>query len=44
LGASRRIGRFYSLGVSVRGFSFEKNLSDGYFDPDFYGVSEVTGY
>ena len=44
LGASRRIGRFYSLGVSVRGFSFEKNLSDGYFDPDFYGVAEVTGY
>ena len=44
VGASRRIGRFYSLGTSLRGFSFEKNLSDGYFDPDFYGVAEITGY
>lgn len=40
-GASRRLGRF-SLGASLRGFSFEKNLSDGYFDPDFYGVAEIT--
>ena len=26
------------------GFSFEKNLDDGYFDPDFYGIAELTGY
>ena len=44
LGASRRVGRFFSLGASFRGFTFEKNLSDGYFDPDFYGVAELTSY
>ena len=44
LGASRRIGGSFSLGASFRGFSFEKNLGDGYFDPDFYGVAELTGY
>jgi len=43
-GASRKLGRFFSLGASFRGFSFEKNLSDGYFDPDFYGVAELTSY
>ncbi|MEQ1858012.1 MAG: tetratricopeptide repeat protein, partial [Longimicrobiales bacterium] len=30
------------LGVSMRGFSYEKNLTDGYFDPDFYGIAEAT--
>jgi tetratricopeptide (TPR) repeat protein len=44
LGVSRRLGRFFSLGASFRGFSFEKNLDDGYFDPDFYGIAEVTSY
>ena len=44
LAASRRVGRFFSLGASLRGFSFEKNLNDGYFDPDFYGIAELTGY
>lgn len=44
IGASRRIGGFFSLGASLRGFSFEKNLSDGYFDPDVYGVAELTAY
>ena len=44
IGASRRIGGFFSLGASMRGFSFEKNLSDGYFDPDVYGVAELTAY
>ncbi|MEQ1858089.1 MAG: hypothetical protein ABL963_16670, partial [Longimicrobiales bacterium] len=28
--------------VSMRGFSYEKNLTDGYFDPDFYGIAEAT--
>ncbi|MDH3206049.1 MAG: tetratricopeptide repeat protein [Gemmatimonadota bacterium] len=44
LSTSRRVGRFFSVGASVRGFSFEKNLDDGYFDPDFYGIGELTGY
>jgi len=30
------------LGVSARAFSFEKDLLDGYFDPDFYGIAEAT--
>jgi tetratricopeptide (TPR) repeat protein len=42
--ASRKVGRFFSLGASFRGFSFEKNLNDGYFDPDFYGIAELTSY
>jgi hypothetical protein len=44
LSASRRVGRSFSLGASLRGFSFEKDLNDGYFDPDFYGIGEITSY
>ena len=44
LSASRRIDRFFSIGASLRGFSFEKDLNDGYFDPDFYGIGEITSY
>ena len=44
ISTARRLGRFFSLGASFRGFSFEKNLDDGYFDPDFYGVGEITSY
>ena len=44
LGASRKVGRFFSVGGSLRGFSFEQNLDEGYFDPDFYGIAEVTSY
>ena len=44
LSGSRRVGRFFSLGASVRGFSFEKDLNDGYFDPDFYGIGEITSH
>jgi tetratricopeptide (TPR) repeat protein len=44
IGASRRLGRLFSLGLVHRGFSFEKNLDEGYFDPDFYGIAELTGY
>ncbi len=43
LSASKRLGRF-SLGASYRAFSFEKDLDDGYFDPDFYGIAEITSY
>ena len=28
----------------MRGFSFEKDLNDGYFDPDFYGIGEITSH
>ena len=44
LSASRRVGGSLSLGVGLRGFSFEKDVNDGYFDPDFYGISEVTSH
>jgi len=44
LSVTKRLGRFFSLGLSGRFFSFEKNLDDGYFDPDFYGIGEVTSY
>ncbi len=40
---SRSLGAFH-LGVSHRGFSFEKNLNDGYFDPDYYGIVELTSW
>ena len=43
LAGSYRVARSISLGLSLRGFSFEKNLDDGYFDPDFYGIAELTG-
>ncbi len=44
LAVSRRLGRFFSLGASFRAFEYEKDLDDGYFDPDFYGVGEMTSY
>lgn len=43
-GVSRRLGGGVSLGLAHRGFSFEKNLDEGYFDPDFYGIVELTTY
>ncbi|MDH3271326.1 MAG: tetratricopeptide repeat protein [Gemmatimonadota bacterium] len=39
----RSVGATLSVGAGLRGFSFEKNLFDGYFDPDFYGIAEVMG-
>jgi len=42
LAATRRLASGISLGASVRGFSFQKDLNDGYFDPDFYGIAELT--
>ena len=44
ISASRRVGRLFSLGASLRAFSFEKDLNDGYFDPDFYGIGEITSH
>jgi hypothetical protein len=43
LSASRRLHRMWTLGTGVRAFGFQKDLADGYFDPDFYGIAEVTG-
>jgi len=43
-GVTRRLGAGFSLGLAHRGLSFEKNLDEGYFDPDFYGIVEVTSY
>lgn len=42
LAASRDVAEGIALGVALRGLSFEKNLFEGYFDPDFYGVAEAT--
>jgi tetratricopeptide (TPR) repeat protein len=42
LSISRRVARIFSLGGSFRAFSFEQDLADGYFDPDFYGIVELT--
>lgn len=40
--ATRGVGEALSFGAGFRAFSFEKNLFDGYFDPDFYGIAEAT--
>ena len=42
--ASRRIGGSFSLGAGLRSFGYDKDLDDGYFDPSFYGIAEVTGW
>lgn len=39
---TRQLARPLTLGVTARAFGFEKNLNDGYFDPDFYGTGEVV--
>lgn len=43
LAVSRQIGRRFNVGVSARAFSFEQDLTEGYFDPDFYGIVELPG-
>jgi tetratricopeptide (TPR) repeat protein len=42
LSVSRRVSRLFTLGASARAFAFEEDLTDGYFDPEFYGIGEVT--
>lgn len=42
--ASRRIGRSFSLGAGLRSFGYEKDLDEGYFDPDWYGIAEITSW
>ncbi|HEU4453311.1 MAG TPA: tetratricopeptide repeat protein [Longimicrobium sp.] len=43
LAVTRTFAQFFTLGVAGRTFSFERDLSDGYFDPDFYGIAEALG-
>ncbi|MEX2466170.1 MAG: tetratricopeptide repeat protein [Gemmatimonadota bacterium] len=43
LSVSRTLGAGFTLGVAARAFTYEKDLQDGYFDPDFYGIAEFTG-
>ena len=39
----RRVGARWTVGLSHRYFGFEKDLEEFYFDPDFFGLTEVTG-
>jgi tetratricopeptide (TPR) repeat protein len=39
---ARRISRPVTLGVGARFFGFDRDLNEGYFDPDFYGLAELT--
>lgn len=39
---TRQLARPLMLGIAARVFGFEKNLNDGYFDPDFYGIGEIV--
>jgi hypothetical protein len=39
---ARRMLPRVTLGVAARAFGFEKDLNEGYFDPDFYGIAEIT--
>lgn len=42
LNIARRVSRPITLGVGARFFGFDRDLNEGYFDPDFYGLGEVT--
>jgi tetratricopeptide (TPR) repeat protein len=42
LTVARRISTPLTLGVGARFFGFDRDLDLGYFDPDFYGLAEVT--
>jgi tetratricopeptide (TPR) repeat protein len=37
----RRFGVGWTLGLAARAFGFQKNLFDGYFDPDLYAIAEL---
>ncbi|HEX7241976.1 MAG TPA: hypothetical protein VF263_16960, partial [Longimicrobiaceae bacterium] len=39
---TRLVSRLVTLGVAARAFGFEEDLTEGYFDPDFYGIVEAT--
>jgi tetratricopeptide (TPR) repeat protein len=38
---TRRLTDQWAAAARIRTFGFEKNLDDGYFDPDFYGHGEL---
>ena len=42
LALSWRASHMWRIGVAGRAFGFEKDLGDGYFDPDFYGHIEAA--
>jgi tetratricopeptide (TPR) repeat protein len=42
LSVARRLSRPFTLGFGVRFFGFDRDLNEGYFDPDFYGLAEMT--
>ena len=39
----RRLRGGWTAGLSHRYFGFEKDLNEAYFDPDFFGLTEVAG-
>ncbi|MDH3428143.1 MAG: hypothetical protein OEM23_06875, partial [Gemmatimonadota bacterium] len=41
--AVRQLSSTWSVGLFTRAFGFQKDLQDGYFDPDLYWIGEVTG-
>lgn len=41
LAITRRLARFFTFGAAGRTFGFEKDLMDGYFDPDLYRIVEA---
>jgi tetratricopeptide (TPR) repeat protein len=42
LSLRQRLSRSWTVGAMARAFSFEKDLADGYFDPDFFGLVEAS--
>jgi tetratricopeptide (TPR) repeat protein len=42
LSAANRLSRQFTVGASFRSFGFEKDLNDGYFDPDLYVLGEIN--
>lgn len=40
---TRKLTPRFTVGVMARTFSFDKNLNDGYFDPDYFGNAELLG-
>ncbi|HZD04502.1 MAG TPA: tetratricopeptide repeat protein [Longimicrobiales bacterium] len=43
LGLSKRLGQSWNVGARGRAFGYRRDLTDGYFDPDFYGIAELVG-
>jgi tetratricopeptide (TPR) repeat protein len=42
LGVWRRLARDWTAGVSGRAFGFQRDVDEGYFDPEFYGLAELA--